>query len=72
MQFSPPCPPAGPAKRTRIIGTLPFVIAHLACFAAVFTGVHSSDLIIAPTRATRSAPMKGVIIKDIRYNTAPA
>ena len=65
MQFSPPCPPAGPAKRTRIFGTLPFVIAHLACFAALFTGVHSSDLIIAA--ALYALRMFGVTAGYHRY-----
>ncbi len=43
-----PAPPAeDPADRIRPIETLPFVLVHLACFAAVWTGVGLADLAIA-------------------------
>jgi stearoyl-CoA desaturase (delta-9 desaturase) len=40
-------PAAGSAERYRLVETIPFVLAHLACFAAIWTGVHTTDLIIA-------------------------
>ena len=47
MQPSPPFLAAGSAKRYLLGETIPFVVAHLVCFAAVWTGVHTTDLIIA-------------------------
>ena len=44
---SEPSPTANPAKRYRLLETIPFVLAHLACFAALWTGVHATDLLIA-------------------------
>ena len=38
---------AGSAERYRLVETIPFVLAHLACLAAIWTGVHTTDLIIA-------------------------
>ena len=40
-------PAANAAERYRLIETIPFVLAHLACLAAIWTGVHATDLIIA-------------------------
>jgi stearoyl-CoA desaturase (delta-9 desaturase) len=40
-------PAAGSAERYRLVETIPFVLAHLACLAAIWTGVHTTDLIIA-------------------------
>jgi stearoyl-CoA desaturase (delta-9 desaturase) len=40
-------PSAGSAERYRLVETIPFVLAHLACLAAIWTGVHTTDLIIA-------------------------
>jgi stearoyl-CoA desaturase (delta-9 desaturase) len=40
-------PAAGSAERYLLVETIPFVLAHLACFAAIWTGVHAADLIIA-------------------------
>ncbi len=40
-------PAAGSAERYRLVETIPFVLAHLACLAAIWTGVHATDLIIA-------------------------
>ena len=47
MQPSPPFPSASSAKRYRLVQTIPFVVVHLVCLAAVWTGVHTTDLIIA-------------------------
>ena len=47
MQPSPSPSAAGLAERYRLIEAIPFVLAHLACLAAIWTGVHASDLIIA-------------------------
>jgi len=44
---SEPSPTAKSAKRYRLLETIPFVLAHLACFAALWTGVHATDLLIA-------------------------
>jgi len=38
---------AGSAKRYRLIEATPFVTVHLSCLAAVWTGVHATDLVIA-------------------------
>jgi len=40
-------PTANSAKRYCLLETIPFVLAHLACLAAVWTGVHATDLLIA-------------------------
>ncbi len=42
-----PSPTANSAKRYCLLETIPFVLAHLACLAAVWTGVHATDLLIA-------------------------
>ncbi len=47
MLPSPTSPAAGAAERYRLVETIPFVLAHLACLAAIWTGVHATDLIIA-------------------------
>jgi stearoyl-CoA desaturase (delta-9 desaturase) len=47
MLPSPSSPAAGFAERYCLVETIPFVLVHLACFAAIWTGVHASDLIIA-------------------------
>ena len=47
MLPSPSSPAAGSAERYRLVETIPFVLAHLACLAAIWTGVHATDLIIA-------------------------
>ncbi len=47
MLPSPTSPAAGAAERYRLVETIPFVLIHLACFAAIWTGVHTTDLIIA-------------------------
>jgi stearoyl-CoA desaturase (Delta-9 desaturase) len=47
MQHSAPSHAARPAKRYRLSETIPFVLAHLACLAAIWTGVHAPDLVIA-------------------------
>ncbi len=38
---------AASAERYRLIETVPFIAIHLACFAAIWTGVHATDLILA-------------------------
>lgn len=38
---------AGPAKRCRLVEWIPFIAAHLTCLAAIWTGVHAADLMIA-------------------------
>ena len=45
----PSTPPSatGTAAHYRLIEATPFVLAHLACLAAIWTGVHATDLIIA-------------------------
>jgi len=47
--MSPSTPPAvaGTATHYRLIEATPFVLAHLACLAAIWTGIHATDLIIA-------------------------
>ena len=40
-------PAAGSDRRFRLVETVPFVLVHLACFAAIWTGVHVTDLLIA-------------------------
>ena len=47
MLPSPSSPAADSAERYRLVETIPFVLAHLACLAAIWTGVHATDLIIA-------------------------
>jgi stearoyl-CoA desaturase (delta-9 desaturase) len=47
MLPSPSSPAADSAERYRLVETIPFVLAHLACLAAIWTGVHTTDLIIA-------------------------
>jgi stearoyl-CoA desaturase (delta-9 desaturase) len=47
MQTSPSSPATGAAERYCLLETIPFVLAHLACLAAVWTGVHATDLMIA-------------------------
>ena len=44
---SPPTAVADPSRRYRLLETVPFVLAHLVCLAAIWTGVGLSDLIIA-------------------------
>ncbi|MFQ5347179.1 MAG: fatty acid desaturase [Rhodothalassiaceae bacterium] len=39
--------PADRGERFGIAGALPFLLAHLACIAAIWTGVHATDLAIA-------------------------
>jgi stearoyl-CoA desaturase (delta-9 desaturase) len=47
MLPSQPSPEAGSAKRYYLGEAIPFVAAHLVCLAAVWTGVHVIDLMIA-------------------------
>ncbi len=47
MQLSPPSRAPDPAERYGFVGALPFIAVHLACFAALWTGVHAADLAIA-------------------------
>jgi len=47
MKPSPLSAAAGVAGRYRLIEAIPFAVAHLACLAAVWTGVHAADLMIA-------------------------
>jgi stearoyl-CoA desaturase (delta-9 desaturase) len=42
-----PSAAAGSAKRYRLIEATPFIALHLGCLAALWTGVHLSDLMIA-------------------------
>jgi stearoyl-CoA desaturase (delta-9 desaturase) len=44
---SQPSPEAGSAKRYCLAETIPFIAAHLVCLAAIWTGVHAFDLLIA-------------------------
>jgi stearoyl-CoA desaturase (delta-9 desaturase) len=47
MLSSQPSSAAGSAKRYFLVETIPFVVAHLACLAAIWTGINATDLIIA-------------------------
>jgi len=47
MPRSSPSPATGRAERYRLVEAIPFVLVHLACFAAIWTGVHATDLMIA-------------------------
>jgi len=47
MLPSPSSPAANSAERYLLIEMIPFVLAHLVCLAAIWTGVHATDLIIA-------------------------
>jgi stearoyl-CoA desaturase (delta-9 desaturase) len=47
MVPSQPSPAAGATRRYRLVGAIPFIATHLACLAAVWTGVHAADLVIA-------------------------
>ena len=51
MQSSDPIrtavPDKDPAGRWRLVETVPYVLIHLACFAAIVTGVHMGDLLLA-------------------------
>lgn len=40
-------PTHNPSDRFCYLETIPFGLVHLACFAAIFTGVHVTDLLIA-------------------------
>ncbi len=40
-------PGAESAERYLVIETIPFVLAHIACLAAIWTGVQATDLIVA-------------------------
>lgn len=46
MLPSSPSPHAGPTKRYYPAEMIPFGLVHLACFAAIWTGVHAADLMI--------------------------
>ena len=45
--LSPPPSTAVRAERMLAVETVPFALAHLACFAAIATGIHLTDLLIA-------------------------
>ena len=51
MQSSDPIrtavPDKDPAGQWRLVETVPYVLIHLACFAAIVTGVHMGDLLLA-------------------------
>ena len=42
-----PAPSKEPADRYRLAETIPFVLAHIVCLAAFWTGIRASDLFIA-------------------------
>jgi stearoyl-CoA desaturase (Delta-9 desaturase) len=44
---SQPAQASASTRRYRLVETIPFVLAHLGCFAAIWTGVHAADLLIA-------------------------
>ncbi|HER19981.1 MAG TPA: acyl-CoA desaturase, partial [Chromatiales bacterium] len=47
MQSSQASPAAPAATRYRLLDTIPFAAAHIACLAAIWTGVGTADLLIA-------------------------
>ena len=47
MLPSQPSSAADDTRRYRLVGAIPFIATHLACLAAIWTGVHAADLIIA-------------------------
>ena len=47
MCRSSPSPTAGPAEPYLVVEAIPFALAHLVCFAAIWTGVGTADLMLA-------------------------
>ncbi len=43
----PSSPAAASAARYRLVETIPFVVVHVACIAAIWTGIGAADLMIA-------------------------